>query len=209
MYPRVGKRTFDLAVSVLGLVALAVPMGIIAVLIRVTSAGPSLFRQERVGKGGKLFIVRKFRTMSAGHGDPLSVTIQGDRRITGFGRFLRRYKLDEYPQLWNVLIGQMSLVGPRPDVPGYCDRLKSDSRRVLELRPGITGPATIKYANEEELLAAQSDPVAYNDEMIFPDKVRINLEYLDGMTFLGDIRLIWNTMTAHFHRADLTHRRPS
>jgi lipopolysaccharide/colanic/teichoic acid biosynthesis glycosyltransferase len=187
-----------LTAAAMGLVVLALPMGIIAILVRATSRGPALFRQIRVGRGGELFTVRKFRTMSTGHGDPSPVTVRGDSRITGVGRVLRRFKLDEYPQLWNVLAGEMSLVGPRPDVPGYCDKLEGEARRILDLRPGITGPATIKYADEEEILAAQADPVRYNDEVIFPDKVRLNLEYLENYRFRGDLGWIWKTLIAPF-----------
>jgi lipopolysaccharide/colanic/teichoic acid biosynthesis glycosyltransferase len=196
MYPRFGKRMFDLAAASVGLVVLAVPMGAVAAIVRLTSKGPALYRQKRVGRGGALFTVRKFRTMSEGHGDPTPVTVRGDSRITGVGRVLRRFKLDEYPQLWNVLVGEMSLVGPRPDVPGYYDKIVGEGRIVLEMRPGITGPATIKYANEEELLAAQADPVRFNDEVIFPDKVRINLEYMEKCTFWGDLGWIWKTVRA-------------
>lgn len=204
MYRKFGKRAFDIAAAALGLVALAVPMGVIAVLVRATSRGPALFRQERMGRCGRTFVVRKFRTMSAGHGDPSTVTVRGDARVTGVGRFLRRFKLDEFPQLWNVFVGEMSLVGPRPDVPAYYERLGSEARRILELRPGITGPATLKYANEEELLAAQADPVKYNDEVIFPDKVRLNLAYLEKVTFGGDVGWIWKTAAAAFRKRTRT-----
>jgi lipopolysaccharide/colanic/teichoic acid biosynthesis glycosyltransferase len=204
MYRSFGKRIFDLAAAAVGLVVLAGPMAVIALIVRLSSKGPVLFRQIRVGRGGRHFTVRKFRTMRAGHGDPSPVTVRGDSRITGAGRFLRRFKLDEYPQLWNVLVGEMSLVGPRPDVPGYADKLEGAMRRILDLRPGITGPATIKYADEEEILAAQIDPVRYNDEVIFPDKVRLNLDYVDNLTFLGDLGWIWKTVTAPFaSRADI------
>ena len=198
MYRKFGKRALDIVAAAAGLVVLAVPMGVIALIVRLSSPGPALFRQTRVGREGKLFTVRKFRTMSTGHGDPSPVTVRGDSRITGVGRVLRRFKLDEYPQLWNVLVGEMSLVGPRPDVPGYCDKLEGEARRILDLRPGITGPATIKYADEEEILAAQADPVRYNDEIIFPDKVRLNLEYLENYSFRGDLGWIWKTLTAPF-----------
>jgi lipopolysaccharide/colanic/teichoic acid biosynthesis glycosyltransferase len=198
MYRRFGKRVFDLTAAAVGLVVMALPMGGIAILVRATSRGPALFRQTRVGRDGELFTVRKFRTMSTGHGDPSPVTVRGDSRIIGVGRVLRRFKLDEYPQLWNVVVGEMSLVGPRPDVPGYCDKLEGGARRILDLRPGITGPATIKYADEEEILAAQADPVRYNDEVIFPDKVRLNLEYLENHSFRGDLGWIWKTLTAPF-----------
>jgi len=201
MYRKFGKRAFDIAVSAVGLVVLALPISIVAIVVRLTSKGPALFRQRRVGMGGELFTVRKFRTMRAGHGDPSPVTVRGDSRITGVGRVLRRFKLDELPQLWNVFIGEMSLVGPRPDVPAYYEKLEGKECRILELRPGITGPATLKYANEEEILAAQADPVKYNDEIIFPDKVRLNLEYADDMTFHGDIGWIWKTIVSAFRKS--------
>ena len=117
-----------------------------------------------------------------------SVSVKGESRITPLGAVLRKYKLDELPELWNVLIGDMSLVGPRPDVPGYADRLEGEDRRMLLLKPGITGPASLKYRNEEELLAEQENPQRYNDEVLFPDKVRINIEYLDNWSFGKDIK---------------------
>lgn len=131
----------------------------------------------------------KFRSMTVGHGGS-SVSVAGESRITPLGAKLRKYKLDELPELWNVLIGDMSFVGPRPDVPGYADRLQGEDRQVLLLKPGITGPASLKYRNEEELLAMQPDPQRYNDEVIFPDKVRINLGYLRTWSFWRDIRII-------------------
>ena len=172
----------------------AVPMGIIGLCVRLTSPGPALFRQKRVGQGGKIFIVRKFRTMTVDHRESSTVTVRGDPRITGFGKLMRRFKLDEFPQLWNVLRGEMSLVGPRPDVPGYYDRLRGEDRRVLGLKPGITGPSTVKYADEEKILARQTDPVTFNDSVIFPDKVRINLEYLDLCGFWTDIYWLRKTL---------------
>jgi lipopolysaccharide/colanic/teichoic acid biosynthesis glycosyltransferase len=201
MYMRTWKRALDVALALTGLLVLAVPMGVITVFIKLTSAGPVLFRQERVGRHGRPFVLRKFRTMTVDHADPSTVTVRGDPRITAFGRFLRRFKMDEFPQLWNVLRGDISFVGPRPDVPGYYDRLQGADRRVLSLRPGITGPATIKYANEEGLLAEQEDPVRFNDEMLFPDKVRINLDYLDHCTLGADISWIWRTIGLAFRRA--------
>lgn len=155
--------------------------------------GPVLFIQKRVGKKGKLFTMYKFRSMTVNHSGS-SVSVAGENRITPFGAVLRRYKLDELPELWNVLIGDMSFVGPRPDVPGYADKLEGEDRLVLELRPGITGPASLKYANEEEILAKVDDPVRYNDEVIFPDKVRINLKYYHTHSLMGDIRLIFQTI---------------
>ncbi len=201
MYVRFGKRIVDFCTAFAGLALFAVPMGIIAILIKMTSGGPVFFRQKRVGQFGGTFVLVKFRTMTADHGNGSTVTVRGDSRITAFGKFLRRSKLDEYPQLWNVLKGDMSLVGPRPDVPGYYDQLKGDDRRILGLRPGITGPSTLKYAAEEELLARQPDPERYNDEILFPDKVRMNLQYLDHCSLARDVALIWETMCRSFARS--------
>ena len=201
MYRRFGKRAFDMTAAAAGLVALGIPMAMVALAVKLSSPGSVLFRQRRVGRGGVLFTVCKFRTMRTDHDDPSPVTVRGDSRITPVGRILRRFKLDEYPQLWNVLVGEMSLVGPRPDVPGYCDTLEGEERRILSLRPGITGPSTIKYADEEVILAAQPDPVRYNDEVIFPDKVRMNLEYMDACSFWGDVGWIWKTVAAPSRKA--------
>ena len=177
-----------------GLLALWPVLAVVAVLIKVRMpGGPVIFRQRRVGRGGRLFTMYKFRSMTVGHGGS-SVSVAGESRITPLGHVLRRYKLDELPELWNVLIGDMSLVGPRPDVPGYADRLTGADRDVLRLRPGITGPASLKYANEEEILALVDDPQRYNDEVIFPDKVRINLQYYRSHSLAGDIRLIFATI---------------
>jgi len=177
-----------------GLLALWPVLAVVAVLIRVRMpGGPVIFRQRRVGRGGRLFTMYKFRSMTVGHGGS-SVSVAGESRITPLGHVLRRYKLDELPELWNVLIGDMSLVGPRPDVPGYADRLTGEDRDVLRLRPGITGPASLKYANEEEILALVDDPQRYNDEVIFPDKVRINLQYYRSHSLAGDIKLILATI---------------
>ncbi len=188
------KNIFDRVMALLGLVILSPVLVIVAVLIRINSPGaPVIFRQKRVGQHGKLFTMYKFRTMTPGHGGT-SISVKGESRITPIGAFLRKYKLDELPELWNVLIGDMSFVGPRPDVPGYADKLTGSDREILKLKPGITGPASIKYANEEELLALQDDPVRYNDEVIFPDKVRINREYLKERSFLGDVRWIVRTL---------------
>lgn len=123
-----------------------------------------------------------------------SITVKDDRRITAIGKFLRRWKLDELPTLWNVLKGDMSFVGPRPDVPGYADKLEFNDRRILNLRPGITGPATLKYSNEEQFLAEVDNPKKYNDEVIFPDKVKINLEYMDNLNLWMDIKIIFKTI---------------
>ncbi len=188
------KWIFDRVMAAAGLLALCPVLAVVAVLIRVRMpGGPVIFRQRRVGRGGRLFTMYKFRSMTVGHGGS-SVSVAGESRITPLGHVLRRYKLDELPELWNVLIGDMSLVGPRPDVPGYADRLTGEDRDVLRLRPGITGPASLKYANEEEILALVDDPQRYNDEVIFPDKVRINLQYYRSHSLAGDIRLIFATI---------------
>jgi lipopolysaccharide/colanic/teichoic acid biosynthesis glycosyltransferase len=155
--------------------------------------GPAIFKQKRVGKEGKLFTMYKFRSMTVGHGGS-SVSVAGESRITPLGAKLRKYKLDELPELWNVLIGDMSFVGPRPDVPGYADKLQGEDRLILNLRPGITGPASLKYKNEEEILAQVEDPQKYNDEVIYPDKVRINLDYYHHHSLMGDIKLIIQTV---------------
>ena len=151
------------------------------------------FSQERVGKDGKTFILYKFRTMKIGHSGS-SVSVAGESRITPFGAKLRKSKIDELPELWNVLIGDMSFVGPRPDVPGYADKLTGEDRDILMLRPGITGPASLKYRNEENLLALQENPQEYNDTIIYPDKVRINLYYLRNYSFAIDIKMIFCTI---------------
>lgn len=155
--------------------------------------GPVFFSQLRVGQHGKLFTLIKFRTMTVNNSGN-SISVKGEARITPLGAMLRKYKLDELPELWNVLKGDMSLVGPRPDVPGYADKLQGDDRKILLLKPGITGPASLKYANEEEILSQQKDPVKYNDEFIYPDKVRINLEYLKRRTFWIDLKIMVYTV---------------
>ena len=147
------KFLFDRIVSFFGLIVLFPVMLIVALLIRIKMpGGPVLFKQKRVGKDGKLFTMVKFRTMTVNHGGS-SVSVAGENRITPLGAKLRKYKLDELPELWNVLVGDMSFVGPRPDVPGYADQLQGEDREVLKLRPGITGPASLKYRDEEEQIA--------------------------------------------------------
>lgn len=188
------KWIFDRLAALLGLAMLWWLLALVAVAIRVRMPGPVLFRQKRVGRGGRLFTMVKFRTMTVNHGGS-SVSVAGEIRITPLGAWLRRWKLDELPELWNVLRGDMSLVGPRPDVPGYADMLEGSDRDMLRLRPGITGPASLKYRNEEEMLAEVADPQRYNDEVIFPDKVRLNLIYLHDHTLMGDLRLIAATLT--------------
>ncbi len=185
------KRSFDLVFSALGLLILW-PIIVITWLIAWHDTGASgFFLQERIGLGGKPFKVIKLRTMR--DIDGTVVTTAKDPRITVWGARFRRWKLDELPQLWNVFLGQMSFVGPRPDVAGYLDRLEGNDRRLLRLKPGITGPATLKYRNEEELLAEQDDPEEFNDKVIWPDKVKINLDYLDNWSLRLDLSYIFET----------------
>lgn len=188
------KNFFDKIASFLGIIIFTPLFIIVAILIKIKMPnGPVIFKQKRVGKDGKLFTIYKFRTMNVNHSGS-TISVKGDNRITPLGEKLRRYKIDELPALFNVLKGDMSLVGPRPDVPGYADKLKGEDRLILKLKPGITGPASIKYANEEEILAKQKDPKKYNDEVIFPDKVKINLDYYYNHSFLGDLKLILSTI---------------
>ena len=188
------KSLFDRGASLFGLIFLFPVLIIISILIRIKMpGGPVIFKQKRVGQYGRLFTMYKFRSMTVAHSGS-SISVKGESRITPLGAVLRKYKLDELPELWNVLIGDMSFVGPRPDVPGYADRLEGEHRRILLLKPGITGPARLKYRNEEELLAEQKEPQKYNDEFLFPDKVRINIEYLDSWSFWNDIKIIIYTV---------------
>lgn len=189
------KYIFDRIMASIGLIILSPVLLITWILIRIKMPdGPAIFTQRRVGKDGKLFTMYKFRSMSQHHGGS-SVSVAGESRITPLGAKLRRYKIDELPELWNVLIGDMSFVGPRPDVPGYADKLEGQDRNILKLCPGITGPASLKYRDEEELLAKQANPQEYNDNIIYPDKVRINLYYLTHYSFIMDIKMIIATVT--------------
>jgi lipopolysaccharide/colanic/teichoic acid biosynthesis glycosyltransferase len=209
------KFLFDRIMSLIGLVCLSWLYLVVAILIKVKMPGPVFFVQNRVGKGGKVFRCHKFRTMTVNHGGS-TVSVAGENRITPLGAKLRKYKLDELPGLWDVFIGKMSFVGPRPDVPGYADKLQGEDRDVLKLRPGITGPASLKYRDEEEMIAdfvskvklgdndikekysevdftGKTDTeiaVWYNDNVIYPDKVRINLYYQRNYSFVKDIKMI-------------------
>ena len=223
------KWIFDRLVSLIGLLVVWPVLVIVAVMIKVKMpGGPAIFTQKRVGKGGKLFTCHKFRTMTVKHNGS-TVSVAGDSRITPFGATLRHYKIDELPGLWDVLIGNMSFVGPRPDVPGYADKLTGDDRDVLKLRPGITGPATLKYRLEDEMIAefldvfmnanyrelnvnypqikmseelyselkekdGQEVAVWYNDNVIYPDKVRLNCYYYRHYSFIKDIEMIFATV---------------
>ncbi len=188
------KFVFDKIFSLLGLIVLSPILAVVVVLIRVKMPnGPIIFRQKRVGQNGELFTIYKFRTMETEHSGS-SISVAGESRITPLGARLRRYKIDELPELWNVLKGDMSFVGPRPDVPGYADKLGGEAKSILKLKPGITGPASLKYRNEEELLATVENPQQYNDEVIFPDKTRLNLYYLNNYSFMKDMQMIFCTI---------------
>ena len=214
------KYIFDRVVALVGLLFLWPVLLIVAILVKVKMpGGPAFFVQKRVGKGGKLFNCHKFRTMipvknnegaegKKGDKNWSTVSVAGDSRITPLGSTLRHYKLDELPGLWDVLIGNMSFVGPRPDVPGYADKLVGDDRDVLKLRPGITGPATLKYRLEDEMISEyvtqkqaagdtrpmQEIAVEYNDTVIYPDKVRLNCYYYRHYSFVKDIQMIFCTV---------------
>lgn len=183
--------------SLVGLLLLSPFLFLVALIIRFQGQGPVIFRQIRTGRFGNPFIIYKFRTMRMNCGGN-TVTIKGDGRVTPIGKILRKYKIDELPELWNVLKGDMSFVGPRPDMPELTGTLTGDERLILELRPGITGPATLKYANEEDLLAAKADPKKFNDEVLWPDKVRINLDYYRNLSLLTDLKIIARTILRRY-----------
>lgn len=186
------KRVFDIICSFLGLVLLFWLILIAIVVAKIETKSSGVFLQKRVGKNGEYFNVMKIKTMKNVAGT--TVTTSNDNRVTKSGRLFRKTKIDELPQLWNVLKGDMSFVGPRPDVPGFADQLQGEDRIVLSIRPGITGPASIKYKNEEELLATVDDPIKYNREVIFPDKVQINKEYIYEYSLAKDLKYIWKTI---------------
>ena len=187
------KRIFDICAAIFGLVFLSPLFLVIIILIKIRMPGPAFFTQFRVGKDAIIFKLIKFRTMIINHGGS-SISIKAEIRITQLGTILRKYKLDELPQLWNVLKGDMSLVGPRPDVSGYADLLKGDDRLLLTIKPGLTGAASLKYSNEEELLALQEDPIKFNDEVLYPEKVRINNNYIKNWSFWLDVKIILFTL---------------
>lgn len=191
---RTAKRAFDLIISAIGLACLWWLIFVSWLLATLDTRMNGFFTQIRIGRNGKLFKVIKIRTMRILPQHITVVTTSQDPRITQLGRIFRKTKIDELPQLINVLLGQMSFVGPRPDVPGFADKLSGEDKIILSIRPGITGPATLKYRNEEELLAVESDPERYNREVIFPDKVRINREYVQNYRFMDDIKYIVQTV---------------
>ena len=176
------KQVFDFLVSLLMVVLISPVLLIIIILAAIDTKSNGVFKQNRVGQYGKLFVILKIQTIDC------------DRNISKIGHFLRKSKLDELPQLINVLKGEMSLVGPRPDIPGYYDQLIGDDQKLLQLKPGITGLASLVYRNEEEILALQENPEKYNDEVLFPDKVRLNLQYLKDYSFWMDLKILWHTL---------------
>jgi len=186
------KRIFDFVLALMGLL-ITWPIILVAwIIASIETKSNGMFSQIRVGENGKLFKIYKIKTMKDKKGT--TITTANDKRITKSGKIFRKYKIDELPQLWNVLIGDMSFVGPRPDVPGYADKLEGDDRIVLSIKPGITGPASLKYKNEEEILAQVKNPKEYNDKVIWPDKVKINKEYIKNWSLKKDIEYIIKTV---------------
>lgn len=191
---RVTKRAFDIVVAGVGLVLLWPVILAAAVIARIETGEPAIFRQVRVGRYGRHFEVLKIRTMRSDPSLDSTVTVDDDPRITRCGRVLRRTKIDELPQLLNVLRGDMSIVGPRPDVPGFHDRLEGDDRIVLSVRPGITGLAAIRFRDEERLLAAQAHPERFNRDVLFPAKVALDRAYATSYSPWVDVRIIVGTL---------------
>lgn len=188
------KIIFDYTASFLGLIFLSPLLFLIGISIKCCDPkAPFLFIQDRIGQNGKIFKMVKFRTMVVDHKGN-SISVLGDNRITKIGKFLRKYKLDELPELWNILKGEMSFVGPRPDVPEYLDLLKGEDRIILQLKPGLTGPATLKFKNEELILSKTKNPVIFNNNVLFPEKVKLNLEYYYNNNFFVDLSIILRTI---------------
>ncbi len=188
-----GTRVFDIVFSTVALVALTPVMLLIGVAVLLDSGGPIFFSQIRVGRNFQPFLVRKFRTMNAGEGPP--ITSADDRRVTRVGAFLRRTKLDELPQLWNVLIGSMSVVGPRPELPQFVEHFPAQYKQVLRVRPGLTDPASLRFWNEEEVLAGAADPVAFYAETILPRKLKLSTHYLESRSWVGDGAVVLRTIS--------------
>ena len=187
------KRTFDIVLSIFAIFLLFPSFLVVSFLIVIDSGFPIFFLQKRIGRDAKEFNIIKFRTMKTNN-EKITITVSDDSRITRIGKYLRKTKIDEFPEILNVLFGQMSVVGPRPDVKGDADKLKGANRKILALRPGITGPARVKYYNEEYILSQKSNPKKYNDEVIFPDKVKINMDYFHNRSFFLDLKIIFATI---------------
>jgi lipopolysaccharide/colanic/teichoic acid biosynthesis glycosyltransferase len=198
-YTNYGKRALDLVFATAGLILFSPVLGLLACCIKLTSRGPALYRQIRVGKNGRPFQILKFRSMVVQSPNrEQMITVAGDPRVTAIGKFLRRYKLDELPQFWNVIRGEMSLVGPRPELPIYVSEYRPDQRIVLSARPGITDPASLAYRHEEMILAEQSDPEQFYRTQILPDKLARNIAYLQKITLRCDILIVLNTLSSSF-----------
>lgn len=180
------KRLFDVILSLVGIFFASPLMIILYIISSIDTQSSGFFLQKRIGQKGKVFKIYKLRTMHA-----------RTHRISVLGSFFRKYKLDEIPQLINILNGTMSFVGPRPDIPGYADKLMGDDRKILNLKPGVTGLASLKYRNEEYLLSKQTNPLEYNDQVIWPDKIQINKWYVENQTFLLDLKILWYTVVPH------------
>jgi lipopolysaccharide/colanic/teichoic acid biosynthesis glycosyltransferase len=198
-YAKYAKRSLDVLSATAGLILLSPIFAMVACCIKSNSRGPVFFRQSRVGKDGRPFQILKFRSMSADLSQTgLNITVAGDARVTCVGKFLRRPKLDEFPQLWNVLLGEMSLVGPRPELSIYVAEYAPEQRIVLSVKPGITDPASLAYRHEEEILAGHADPEHFYRTRILPDKLARNVQYLQNITLRNDLRIISNTILSSF-----------
>lgn len=189
------KRIMDIVLSIFGIIVMAIPMIIISIAIKLNSKGPVLFRQVRVGKDGELFKINKFRTMiTDAEKKGMQITVGKDNRITSVGHILRKTKLDEFPQLFNVLFGEMSFVGPRPEVPKYVDLYDDYQKNVLKVKPGITDLASIEYRDESSILGQSSDPEKSYVEEVLPEKLKLNMKYIKNMTVFYDLKLIFKTL---------------
>lgn len=197
-FQQINKRLFDIILGIIGLIIFVIPMALFIIIATFSTKSFGIFSQTRVGRNAKLFKLYKIKSMRVNDSTNY-ITTANDLRVTKFGKFLRKSKMDELPQLINVLIGDMSFVGPRPDVVGYADKLIGDDRIILSVKPGITGPATIKFNNEEELLEQQENPIKYNDEVIWPQKVEINKVYIKEWNFRKDLRYIYITVLRLSH----------
>ena len=198
-YRRLGKRLIDIVASLVGLVLLSPVLIAVSILVKCTSPGPILYWQDRVGRGEKMFRIAKFRSMVAGADKKgPSITSSGDARVTRLGAILRKFKLDEFPQLWNVLRGEMSLVGPRPELPQYVANYTGEQRRVFSVRPGITDIASIRYRHEEELLGQSQNPEEFYRNVVLPQKLELNLRYIKQLSLSCDAKLIYLTLRSLF-----------
>lgn len=188
------KNIFDYIIAIILLIFIGWIIVFLVIIATIDMGKWGIFSQQRVGRNAKIFNLYKIRTMKDDNAEHSHITVQNDKRITKIGAFLRNKKLDELPQLFNIILGQMSLVGPRPDVIGYADKLEGKDRIILTVKPGITCPATLKYRNEEEILASVSDPINYNNTVIWPEKVRLNREYVENWSFKNDIKILLQTI---------------